>query len=67
MAFFAWRLGGLALADALLLWVLVIAMIIVFRRTGTIAPLLLVPYLAWVGYACALNSYLWKLNPSVLG
>ncbi len=65
--FFAWRLGGVALAEALLLLVLVLAMIFSFRRTSTIAALLLVPYLAWVGYACALNFYLWKLNPSVLG
>jgi translocator protein len=64
--FFAWRLGGLALADVLLLWVLIVATILSFRRISTAAALLLVPYLAWVGYACALNFFLWKLNPSIL-
>jgi tryptophan-rich sensory protein len=64
--FFAWRLGGIALADALLLLVLVLAMIFSFRRTSIIAALLLVPYLVWVGYASILTLYLWKLNPSLL-
>jgi len=64
--FFGWRLGGLALADALLLWVLVMILILSFRRKSTTAALLLVPYAAWVGYACALNFFLWKLNPTIL-
>jgi translocator protein len=64
--FFGWRLGGLALADALLLWVLIFALIFSFRRASVIAAVLLVPYFVWVGYACTLSLWLWRLNPSVL-
>jgi tryptophan-rich sensory protein len=64
--FFGRRLGGLALADALLLWALILVMMVAFRRISPIAALLSVPYFAWVGYACALSLSLWRLNPSVL-
>lgn len=64
--FFAWRRGGLALTDILILWVLILFTIIAFWRIRPLAGLLLVPYLLWVGYACALNLSLWKLNPSLL-
>ncbi len=64
--FFGWRLGGLALADALLLWALILFMIVSFRPISAVSAVLLVPYFAWVGYACALSLWLWRLNPSVL-
>lgn len=64
--FFAWRQGGLAFVEILVLWVLILSTIIAFRRIRPVAALLLVPYLAWVGYACALNLSLWRLNPCVL-
>lgn len=63
--FFSWRRGGLALADILIVWVLILITTIAFWRIRAIAGLLLVPYLLWVGYACALNLSLWKLNPSL--
>jgi len=41
--------------------------IVLFSRVSRLAAALLVPYLAWVTFAAALNFSLWRLNPSVLG
>ena len=65
--FFAWRLGGAAFAEILLLWILVAATVVAFWRVRALAGALLVPYLAWVSYACALSFAVWRLNPDVLG
>jgi benzodiazapine receptor len=65
--FFAWHLGALALADVLLLWVLVAATAVAFWRIRPLAGALLVPYLLWVGFAAALNFSVWQLNPQALG
>ncbi len=65
--FFAWRLGALALADVLVLWILIAATAIAFWRVSPLAGALLIPYLLWVGFASALNYALWQLNPGVLG
>lgn len=64
--FFAWRLGAMALAEIALLWLLIAATIYLFWRLHRLAALLLVPYLAWVSFAAALNFSLWRLNPAVL-
>lgn len=65
--FFAWRQGGLALAEIAILWALILGTILAFWRLHRIAALLLVPYLAWVSFAAALNFALWQLNPAALG
>ena len=65
--FFAWRLGGLAFADILVLWILVATTVILFWRTSRTGASLLVPYLAWVTFAAVLNVSVWQLNPSTLG
>lgn len=64
--FFAWRAGGLAFADILVLWLLVAATLAQFWRVDRIAGGLLVPYLAWVSFAMALNWAVWRLNPALL-
>lgn len=64
--FFVWRLGGAALIEILLLWVLIVATIVAFWRFQRLAAVLLVPYLAWVSLACALTFTTWQLNPSLL-
>jgi tryptophan-rich sensory protein len=64
--FFAWHLGGLAFAEVVLLWLLIVATIISFRRTSSLAAALLLPYLAWVSLAAALTYATWKLNPGLL-
>jgi translocator protein len=64
--FFAWRQGGLALADVVLLWGLIVATIVAFQRISTLAAVLLYPYLAWVTFASALTFTVWRLNPALL-
>jgi tryptophan-rich sensory protein len=64
--FFVWRQGLLALAEIGVLWVLIAATMFMFWRLSRIAALLLVPYLAWVSFAGALNLALWRLNPTLL-
>lgn len=65
--FFAWHLGGPALADIGLLWLLVGATVLAFWRIHRLAAVLLVPYWAWVTFAAFLNHAVWQLNPQVLG
>lgn len=65
--FFAWRQGAFAFAEIVVLWLLIAATIFSFWRLHRLAALLLVPYLAWVSFAAALNFVLWRLNPAVLG
>jgi tryptophan-rich sensory protein len=64
--FFAWRQGGLAFADVLILCCLIVATIVSFRRVSTLAAVLLYPYLAWSIFAAALTFTVWRLNPTVL-
>jgi len=64
--FFAWRQGGLALAEVVLLWCLIVATIVAFQRISTLAAVLLYPYLAWVTFASALTFSVWRLNPGLL-
>jgi benzodiazapine receptor len=65
--FFVWRLGGMAFAEILLLWVLIALTTWAFWRVHRIAAALLMPYLAWVSFACALTLATWQLNPVLLG
>jgi benzodiazapine receptor len=65
--FFVWRQGALAFAEALLLWALIACTIVAFRRLHRLAAALLLPYLAWVSFACALSFATWRLNPGMLG
>ena len=65
--FFAWHRGAGALADIVVLWLLIVATIAVFRRHDRWSAWLLLPYLAWVSFATALNYAVWQANPAVLG
>ena len=53
--FFAFQMGAAALLDIALLWMLITATICAFWSIHRFAALLLVPYLAWVSFAGALN------------
>jgi benzodiazapine receptor len=64
--FFAWRLGGAAFAEVLILWCLIVATIVSFRRISVLGALLLCPYLAWVTFAAGLTLAVWQLNPVAL-
>lgn len=65
--FFSWRLGLLALADVLVLMILILLTSIAFWRVRPLAGWLLIPYLLWVSFASALNFAIWQLNPRILG
>lgn len=65
--FFGWHRGALAFLDVVLLWVLITMTLGLFWRIRPLAGALLIPYLAWVTFASALNYSIWKLNPSLLG
>jgi benzodiazapine receptor len=60
--FFGLERPGLAALDILVLLVLIAATALAFARVSRIAALLLVPYLAWVSFASALNIAIWRLN-----
>jgi tryptophan-rich sensory protein len=64
--FFAWRRGGLALAEVVLLEVLIVMTMVAFWRVRPLAGALLVPYALWVAYATALTAAVWRMNPSLL-
>ena len=64
--FFVWHQGALAFADVLLLWLLILATIVAFRRFSGLAAVLLLPYLAWVTFASALTFAVWRRNPGLL-
>jgi tryptophan-rich sensory protein len=65
--FFGLQRGALAFADVLLLLGLVTATLVVFWRIRVLAGALLLPYLAWVGFASALTFAVWRRNPGLLG
>ena len=65
--FFAWHRGALAMVDILVLLALVAATAVAFWRVRAAAGALLLPYLAWITFAAALNFAVWRLNPQVLG
>jgi len=60
--FFGLRRMDLALIDIALLWLLIVATIVAFGKVRKLAGLMLLPYLAWVSFATALNLALLRLN-----
>lgn len=61
--FFGFRRLDWAFFDIVALTVALVATIAVFYRVRRRAALLLVPYLAWVVFAAALNLAFWLRNP----
>lgn len=64
--FFAWRQGGAAFAEIVVLWIAIALTLRAFRRVRRLAGALLVPYLLWVTFAAALNLAIWRANPGAL-
>jgi benzodiazapine receptor len=60
--FFGLHQTGLAFAEIILMWFAIAATIAAFLKVHRPAAWLLVPYLAWVGFAAVLNGTLWSLN-----
>lgn len=62
--FFGLHRPDLGFADIVLLWAAIAATIALFHPVSAVAALLLVPYLAWVTFAGALNLAVWRRNPA---
>ena len=60
--FFGLHRVGLAFADIVLLWTVLVVTVQVFLKQRLAAGLLLVPYLLWVSFAAVLNFAIWRLN-----
>ena len=63
IVFFNLRAFGAALVVLIVLWVLILWMILRFRKIDRTAALLQIPYLIWVTFAAYLNAGVWLLNP----
>jgi len=61
--FFGLRQPGWAFAEIMLLWLAVAVTVVQFLKTVRWAGALMVPYLAWVTFASALNFAIWRMNP----
>jgi benzodiazapine receptor len=61
--FFGMRSPRWAFFEIVLLWIAISATLVAFWRVRRAAAALLVPYLAWVTFAAALNLAIWKMNP----
>jgi tryptophan-rich sensory protein len=60
--FFGLRSPGLAVGEIVILWGAIVATLTAFWRVSAPAGALLVPYIAWVTFAAALNVAIWRLN-----
>jgi translocator protein len=60
--FFGLEAPGLALVEIVALWMAILLTILAFSKISRAAGWLLVPYLAWVTFATALNAGIWWLN-----
>jgi len=64
--FFSWHMGAAAFACIVVLWLLIVATIVLFRRIDQLAAALLLPYIGWVTFASALCYSIWQRNPGLL-
>jgi tryptophan-rich sensory protein len=64
--FFRWRLGGWALLEIIVLWLVLLFTVVRFWRVRAAAGALLLPYWAWVTFATALTAATWQRNPGLL-
>lgn len=60
--FFGRHRPGWALLDIGVMFVLILATLLIFFRINAVAGWLMVPYLAWAGFAGCLNASLWFRN-----
>lgn len=60
--FFGLRMPGLAAIEIVALLLAIVATIAAFARVSRPAAALLLPYVAWVAFATALNVAIWRLN-----
>jgi benzodiazapine receptor len=60
--FFGMRAPGLALIDIAVLLLVLALTVWAFFQQSRWAGIIMLPYLAWVGFATALNFEIWRLN-----
>jgi tryptophan-rich sensory protein len=60
--FFKQHQVGWALAEIIVMWVVILLTILAFVPISKTAAWLLVPYISWVSFATILNYTIWKLN-----
>jgi tryptophan-rich sensory protein len=63
LLFFRLHRPDWALAEVVLLWLSIVALIVGLRPLSRAAAWLLLPYLAWVSFAAILNAAIVRLNP----
>jgi translocator protein len=61
-AFFGLHSPGAALVVIAALWLSLAALIAVYWKVRALAGAMLLPYIAWVSFATALNLAIWRLN-----
>lgn len=60
--FFGLHSPALAFVEVVLLAMAILATLVAFRRASRVAGMLMVPYLAWVGFAVVLHFVIWRSN-----
>jgi benzodiazapine receptor len=60
--FFGRQSPGTAMIEIVVLWGAILATTLEFWRVDRLAGWLLLPYLAWVAFAAALNFSIWRRN-----
>ncbi len=63
LIFFNLQAYGFSLVWLAVIWVLVLAMILTYRKVDPLAAWLQIPYLLWLTFAAYLNAGVWYLNP----
>ena len=61
-AYIGWHRPDVSLLIIVGMWLTIASTIVAFWPLQRAAALLLVPYLAWVTFATALNASIWRLN-----
>jgi len=60
--FFYFKMIGVALADIVVLWVMIVVMLLRFHKLNPLGAFINIPYLLWVTFATALNAAYFFLN-----
>lgn len=60
--FFGVHRADLAFLEIVMLWAVILCVVVLFWRTVPVAGVLMLPHLAWVGFASCLNFALWQMN-----
>ena len=60
--YFNMQAFGFSLLWVIALWILILLMILSWRKTDKLAAWLPIPYLIWVAFAGYLNFVMWRLN-----